>query len=214
MVIQRLKTSVLDQLASAASCSLRLARAQLLEDAVNRLPGVRADVGLDQRGGRRGTLGLLDRHQHGEVGEPLADEHVQRAQVGLARFVAGVLLLHPIEPGLDVRDDRAVDALKLRLAGDEVCALSGDGTGERGLQLVDGVDAARGLLQPLACLLQPFLARAGQEEQRRQEADDQERRNGDVPPSETVERLTQDVYAAHLESLYAQTVPRACAARG
>ena len=60
----------------------RFAVAQLIEQIVDGLAGVRADAGFDERDRGRRSLGFLYCQDHRQVGEPLADQHLQSAHVG------------------------------------------------------------------------------------------------------------------------------------
>ncbi|HWX29373.1 MAG TPA: hypothetical protein VNZ53_18260 [Steroidobacteraceae bacterium] len=167
----------------------RFAFAQLCENIVDGLAGVRAHAGLHDRDRSRGPLGLLYRGCGRKIREALADQDLQRAQVGEIRIGPRVRGLQPRRTGLDIRDRGVVRGDVLPIGGQQEAAQRTDRSGERILQLVDALFAHRGLLQALTGFLQPLLTGARQEKQRGQETDNQKRRYRDVPSAESVERF-------------------------
>ncbi len=65
------------------------------------------------------------------------------------------------------------------------------------LQLIDAVLARSGLLHAFPGLPQTLLPLSGHEEQRGQETDDEKRRHGDVPSSQAIQGIAQEIHAIH-----------------
>ena len=170
---------------------------QLFQDVVDGLTGIGAEAGFDQCDCGGGALRFLYRDQHRQVGEALADQHMQGAHIGEIGFGALVGHPHSLQPGFHLGDDPVVVLEEFLIAGQQEAALGGDRSGDRRLQLIDGEFANRGLLQPPARLLQPLLSGARQEKQCGQETDDEKGRYGHVPTAQTIQRLAQDVHAFH-----------------
>ncbi len=110
---------------------------------------------------------------------------------------AGVRLTQVLQPRLDFRHHSVVGLDVARVAGQQESALRADGSGERILQLIDAVLARRGFLQAFAGLLQTRLPLSGHEKQRGEETDDEKRRHGDVPSSQAIQGVAQEVHAIH-----------------